>query len=133
MSTLSFPGGASGKESPCKMQGDARDLGSSLSREGAREEDMQPTPVFLPGETHGQRSLAGYSPWAHKESDMTEGLGTVSIQITNIPKDACILESEMPAFQGINSCLQAFCCFTGARDAGQAETWSHPDHPATLV
>ena len=32
----------------------------------------QPTPVFLPGEYHGQRSLTGYSPWGHKESDMTE-------------------------------------------------------------
>ena len=29
-----------------------------------------PTPVFLPGESHGQRSLLGYSPWGHKESDM---------------------------------------------------------------
>ena len=34
----------------------------------------QPTPVFLPGESHGQRSLAGYSPWGHKESDTTEQL-----------------------------------------------------------
>ena len=32
----------------------------------------QPTPVFLPGELHGQRSLLGYSPWGGKESDMTE-------------------------------------------------------------
>ena len=32
----------------------------------------QPTPVFLPGESHGQRSLAGYSPRGHKESDTTE-------------------------------------------------------------
>ena len=32
----------------------------------------QPTPVSLPGESHGQRSLAGYSPWGHKELDMTE-------------------------------------------------------------
>ena len=31
-----------------------------------------PTPVFLPGESHGQRSLAGYSPWGCKESDTTE-------------------------------------------------------------
>ena len=31
------------------------------------------TPVFfLPGESHGQRSLVGYSPWGHKEPDMTE-------------------------------------------------------------
>ena len=28
--------------------------------------------VFLPGETHGQRSLAGYSPWGHTKSDITE-------------------------------------------------------------
>ena len=34
----------------------------------------QPTPVFLPGESHGQRSLVGYSPWGDKESDTTEGL-----------------------------------------------------------
>ena len=32
----------------------------------------QPTPVFLPGQAHGQRSLAGYSPWGPKESDRTE-------------------------------------------------------------
>jgi len=32
----------------------------------------QPTPIFLSGEPHGQRSLVGYSPWDHKESDMTE-------------------------------------------------------------
>ena len=32
------------------------------------------TPVFWPGELHGQRSLAGYSPWGSKESDMTEWL-----------------------------------------------------------
>ena len=32
----------------------------------------QPTPVFLPGESHRQRSLGGYSPWGNKESDMTE-------------------------------------------------------------
>ena len=32
----------------------------------------QPTPVFLPGESHGPESLAGYSPWGHKDSDMTE-------------------------------------------------------------
>ena len=32
----------------------------------------QPTAVFLPGESHGQRSLAGCSPWGHKDSDTTE-------------------------------------------------------------
>ena len=39
---------------------------------GRRE--WQPTPVFLPGELHGQRSLVGYNPWSCKESDTTEWL-----------------------------------------------------------
>ena len=34
--------------------------------------NWQPTPVFFPGKSHGLRSLAGYSPWGHKESDMNE-------------------------------------------------------------
>ena len=38
----------------------------------SRRRAWQPTPVFLPGKSHGQRSLAGYSPWGCKESDMTE-------------------------------------------------------------
>ena len=47
----------------------------SLGRENPQEEgmeDWQPTPVFLSGESYGQRSLAGYNPWGHKELDMTE-------------------------------------------------------------
>ena len=36
--------------------------------------EWQPTPVFLAGEFRGQRSLVGYSPWGHKESDKTERL-----------------------------------------------------------
>ena len=35
---------------------------------------MATTPVFLPGKSHGQRSLSGYSSWGHKESDTTERL-----------------------------------------------------------
>ena len=36
----------------------------------------QPTSEFLPGEFHGQRTLAGYSPWGHQEPDTTEQLST---------------------------------------------------------
>ena len=43
----------------------------SLGREDPLEEKWQPIPAFLPGEFHGQRSLAGYSSWGHKESDAT--------------------------------------------------------------
>ena len=44
----------------------------SLDWEDPLERAWQPTPVFLPRESHGQRSLVGYSPWSLKESDMTE-------------------------------------------------------------
>ena len=40
--------------------------------------ECRPTPIFLPGEFHGQRSLVGYSPCGHKELDMTERLSTHS-------------------------------------------------------
>ena len=60
---MGFPGGPVSKESACN----AGDLGSVPGSEGS-------TPVFLPGDSHGQRSLAGYSPWGHKESDTTEQL-----------------------------------------------------------
>ena len=45
-----------------------------LGREDPLEKGMATTPVFLPGEVHGQRSLVGYSPSGCEESDMTERL-----------------------------------------------------------
>ena len=46
-----------------------------------------PTPVFLPGKFHGQRSLGGYSPWGCKESDTTERLRlSGSEHKSNIPE-----------------------------------------------
>ena len=66
---LGFPGGSAGKESAYN----AGDLGliPGLGRFPWRREKL-PSPVFLPGEFQGQRSLADYSPWGRKESDMTE-------------------------------------------------------------
>ena len=61
-----IPGGSDSKESACSV-GDPGSV-SGLGRFPWRRE-WQPTPVFLPGESRGQRSLAGYSPWGHKESD----------------------------------------------------------------
>ena len=46
----------------------------SLGPEDPLEKGMATPPVFLPGESHGQKSLVGYSPWGRKESDMTEQL-----------------------------------------------------------
>ena len=44
----------------------------SLGQEDPVEKEMATTPVFLPGQSHGQRNLVGYSSWGCKESDMTE-------------------------------------------------------------
>ena len=56
-------------KNPCTMQ-DTWVL--SLDWEDILERGWLLTPVFRPGEFHGQRSLAGYSPWSRKESNMTE-------------------------------------------------------------
>ena len=66
---LAFLGGSEGKESACN----AGDLDSilGLGRIPWKREWL-PTPVFWSGELHGQGSLASYSPWGCKESDMTE-------------------------------------------------------------
>ena len=52
--------------------GDIRDAGLIPGLGRPLEGGMAPTPVFLPGESHGQRSLTGYSSQGHKESDITE-------------------------------------------------------------
>ena len=57
---MGFPGDSVLKNPPSNS-GDAGDMGRPL---GWKE--RQPTPVFLPGKPHGQKSLAAYSPWSHK-------------------------------------------------------------------
>ena len=58
------------KNPPAKT-GDIRDGGSIPGKIPWRRE-WQPTPVFLLGESHGQRSLVGHNPWGRKELDTTE-------------------------------------------------------------
>ena len=65
--------GLMGREKNLPAMQKMRETGvKSLSQEIPRTRSWQPTPVFLPGESHGQRSLAGYSLHGHKELDMTE-------------------------------------------------------------
>ena len=68
---MGFPGYLDDKESALN----AGDLSSipGLGRFHWRRK-WRPTPVFLPGKSHGQRSLVAYSPWSCKELDMTQGL-----------------------------------------------------------
>ena len=76
-SLSSFPGGSDGEKS-AHNAGDPASIPGSGRSPG---EGWLPTPVFLPGEFHEQRSLADYSPWGHKESsDTTERL-TLSLSL----------------------------------------------------
>ena len=60
----------------------------------------QPTPVFLPGKSHGQGSLAGYCPWGHKEPNTTELLSTVDAPQTwfvlAVPVATSMLGTPLP-------------------------------------
>ena len=52
--------------------GAAKDTSLNTGLGRSLEKGMAPSTAFLPGELHGQRSLAGYSPWGHQELDTTE-------------------------------------------------------------
>ena len=78
----SVSGGTSGKEPTCQFRRGRRLGFDPCVRKILWRKAWQPTPVFLPGESH--RSLAGYSLCGHKESDMTEPLSTLQITISSI-------------------------------------------------
>ena len=66
---MGLPGWLSGKESACQCRRHGFD---PWVRKILWRRKWQPTPVFLPGDSHGQESLVGCSPWSCKESDRTE-------------------------------------------------------------
>ena len=63
----------------------------SLGWEDPLSRKWQPTPVFLPGDSHGQRSLVGYSPWGHKELDMPEVTEHACMHAYNTCMDLCVV------------------------------------------
>ena len=91
---LGFPGSSAVKNPPAMQEMRVQSLGQEDPLGGG----MQPTPVFLPGGSHGQRSLVGYRPWGCKELDMTEA-------------------TEHP-YDNPEGCSQ-FCCFS----LSFRETW----------
>ena len=62
----------SGKEPTCQCRRHKRPGFNPWDGKISRRRAWQPTPAFLPGEPHGQKSLVGTSPWGHKETDTTE-------------------------------------------------------------
>ena len=68
------PGGSSGKEPICQCRSHRRCRFNPWVGKIHWRRAWQPTPVFLPGESHGQRSLVGSSSWGRKELDTTEAI-----------------------------------------------------------
>ena len=69
---LYLSSGANGKEPTCRCRRCKSWGFYPWVKKISWRRKWQLTPVFLPGESHGKRSLVGYSPWSHKELDMTE-------------------------------------------------------------
>ena len=73
----------------------------SMGQEDSLKEAWKLTPVFLPGESHGQRNPAGYSPQGHKESDTTEAnenariLTDMSVQFSSVAQSCPTLCDPM--------------------------------------
>ena len=80
---LGFPGGSDGKESACNA-GD-----SGLTPRSGRSPGERNGYPFLPGESHGQKSLVSYSPWGRKQSDRTERLTLSLCTFTVIRGHGC--------------------------------------------
>ena len=70
---MGFPGGSDSKESVCNLGELGLIPGLGRSPGGGHDNPLQYSTLKNP---HGQRSLAGYNPWGHKELDMTEQLNT---------------------------------------------------------
>ena len=86
-----FPGGASGKEPICQCRRQERHGFNCFVGKILWRRTWKPTPVFLPGESHGQKSLVGCSPRVLKELDRTEVTGACIV-----PQTGGILAMKQP-------------------------------------
>ena len=107
---MGFSGGANGKESACQWRGCKTRRFDHWVGKTAWRRAWQPTPVFLPGESHGQRSLAGYSPGAAKSQIRLKGLDTHMACVLHMQSTVCGLAFHLqllPAltFKAENSCF----------------------------
>ena len=103
-----FLDGSDGKEFACNAGDLGLIPGSGRSPGEGNGNTLQ---YFLPGESHGQRSLKGYIPWDHKESDMTEGPAhthayTKQFEVSGIEKRAKI----KVIFSVLSCCLYSHKC-----------------------
>jgi hypothetical protein len=121
-----LPRWLSGKESACQCRRRRRLRRGGFNpwvRKIPWNRKWQPAPVFLPGKFHRQRSLVGYSPWGHKESDTAEHTRRTNLRYTNLPPEdytcsfpgiapTSIPTARPPNFSGICSPLHPSCLCT---------------------
>ena len=101
---LGLPGGSVVKNPPVKQETQVL----SLSWEDPLDKKWQPTPIFLPGESHGHRSLVGYSPWGHKRVRYDWVIKTTTTKIlqrpilgANVNKGACKFKFNSVQFSSV--------------------------------
>ena len=103
----------------------------------------QPTPVFLPGKSHGWRSLVGYCPWGRKESDTTERLHYHYVTLYSSVSSPCLdmfLTLNIVQFSllaGLSSLIIALGFSTSLPQATPSSpAWTlepHPGVPSPLL
>ena len=109
---MGFPDGASAKEPACRCMRRQRPGLRRWVRKMPWKREWEPTPVFLPEESNGQRILAGYSPWGHKESDMTACTQCIYICMCVCLYIACHIFSIMVYHKVLN--IVPYCIHNGA-------------------
>ena len=92
-----FLGGASGKEPTCQCRRRKKHGFDPWVRKIPWRRAWQPTPAFMPGEPHGQRSLAGCSPWRHKESDVAEVRAHIDLIVRCSPFNQWVTQLSLQA------------------------------------
>ena len=98
---MGFPGSASGKEPACQCRRHQRWWFNPWVRKILWRRAWQSTPVFLPGESHGQRSLAGYSPYYLKEQGAVESTECTYIGISEcmcVHQHVCIVNMSLQRY-----------------------------------
>ena len=95
----SLPRWLSGKKSSCQCSRCRRHEFDPWVRKSPRGGNGNPTPVFLPTKTHGQRSLMGYSPGGHRESDATQRLNNKTSVSAEIECPPIKIKVETSIFQ----------------------------------
>ena len=97
---ITVPGGTSGKEPACQYRRHEKPRFNPCVRKNPWRRAWQPTPVFLPGESHGQRSLAGYGLEGLKESqdwsDLAHMYTSLGATHSDLPGTFLVLKTKAP-------------------------------------